>query len=485
MTPTKLAVLIFPRCSLPPFILTNLPCDNPSPPIFPPSSLRIRGVSVLEDLLERAASIASLAMLRTYAEPSLTQIAAISEYTALLKSELSRLSPDDTHTRNRILSQLDIHRSILAPIRRLPVEILSHIFSLVVRENPLCTLQVATTISHVCTTWRNVARRHAALWTKVIVATLRDFDEYCETFLPLTKQVPLELRCDVREIQEDLWDRIAPYASRWRRIKLEGRLSTLQDLRVLFMENLERLVIDDYGAPLSAEISERQLHIPATRSLTSLEIASVSSFPVTLALPLLQACAGTLQSLTIKIRKASSGADASYPTSSPDPFVMEALTYLSLVDPACALLSYIAAPITKEIALSTVPAYGTRALLGFQNRGQPSYHLHTLRVYDVEERDPSSWLPCLELMGNLHFDDLLSNKQFLEAMIEHEGTPPLLPSLEGIAIWRVFWSDLELHDAIADMCTSRVKEKERTRDGRRRWKLIHWLDAIRELHEVV
>ncbi|KAI4526897.1 hypothetical protein K525DRAFT_264660 [Schizophyllum commune Loenen D] len=468
--------------------------------------------STVEDLLERAASIASLAMLRTYAEPSLTQIAAISEYTALLESELSRLSPDDTHTRNRILSQLDIHRSILAPIRRLPIEILSHIFSLVVRESPLRTLQVATTISHVCTTWRNVARRHAALWTKVIVATLRDFDEYCETFLPLTKQVPLELRCDVREIQEDLWDRIAPYASRWRRIKLEGRLSTLQDLRVVFMENLERLVIDAYGAPLLAEISaldfvvaprlrhvaltldalqsERQLHIPATRSLTSLEIASVSSFPVTLALPLLQACAGTLQSLTIKIRQASSGADTSYPTSSPDPFVMKALTYLSLVDPACALLSYIAAPITKEIALSTVPAYGTRALLGFQNRGQPSYHLHTLRVYDVEERDPSSWLPCLELMGNLrhlHFDDLLSNKQFriLEAMIEHEGTPPLLPSLEGIAIWRVFWSDLELHDAIADMCTSRVKEKERTRDGRRRWKLIHWLDAIRELHEVV
>ena len=70
-------------------------------------------------------------------------------------------------------------------------------------------------------------------------------------------------------------------------------------------------------------------------------------------------------------------------------------------------------------------------------------------------------------------------------MIGHEGTPPLLPSLEGIAIWRVFWGDLELRDAIADMCTSRVKEKERTRDGRRRWKLIHWLDAIRELHEVV
>ena len=139
----------------------------------------------------------------------------------------------------------------------------------------------------------------------------------------------------------------------------------------------------------------------------------MSSFPVTLALPLLQACAGTLQSLTIKIRQASSGADASYPTSSPVTFVMEALTYLSLVDPACALLSYIAAPITKEIVLSAVPAYGTRALLGFQNRGQPSYHLHTLRVYDVEERDPSSWLPCLELMGNLrhlHFDDLLSNK---------------------------------------------------------------------------
>ncbi|KAL1665991.1 hypothetical protein GGF50DRAFT_113626 [Schizophyllum commune] len=464
-------------------------------------SLRLNtyGLSV-DELLERAASVANLAMLRTYAEPSSIQIAAIEVYTPLLESDLESLHPSDISSRDRIQAQLDIHRSILAPIRRLPKELLIEIFFTAAYDSSLHTLLVAATISRVSTVWRHIAHGLTELWTKIVVRSMDDFDRYCELFLPLTRGNLPDLRCDDREILWDLWDRIEAYASRWRSLALEGRLTTLCDLKVLYMEKLERLVIDAYDAPTSSELSvldfvvaprlrhiaftidalqsARQLHVPVSRSLTSLVLTSVASFPVTIALPLLQTCADTLQILTIKIRRLPDGADESYPTSASATFVMQALTHLSLVDPACALLNHITAPLTRELVLCTVPAYGTRSLLGFLLRGKPSRNLRILRVYDAQEQDPSAWMPCLRLMDNLralHFDDLLSNKDFLEQMIKREGRPPLLPALEGIALWRVFWGNLELHNAITDMCTSRVQET--TWHGRQAWRLIEWLDS--------
>ena len=70
----------------------------------------------------------------------------------------------------------------------------------------------------------------------------------------------------------------------------------------------------------------------------------------------------------------------------------------------------------------------------FLDRGE-STHLHTLEVYDAEDRDPSAWIPCLQLMGNLrrlHFHDLLSNTAFLEKLVRRTNDPPFLPALEGV-----------------------------------------------------
>ncbi|KAL1711784.1 hypothetical protein EV715DRAFT_214863 [Schizophyllum commune] len=458
----------------------------------------MRRLSV-DELLERAASVANLAMLRTYAEPSPIQIAAINEYTSLLESKLRSLSPDDNPTRDRILTQLDIHRSILAPIRRLPKELLIEIFFLLAYESPLRTLYVAAAVASVCTVWRTLVRGLTSLWTKVVVKTMSDFDGYCELFLPLTKEKLSDLRCDNRRILRLLWDDIEPYASRWRSVTLEGRLSMLPDLKVIYMENLERLVVDAYDAPMSAELSAldfvvapnlrhigltidalqsaRQLHVPVTRALTSLVIEAMSPFPVTHTLPLLQACAGTLQSLTLKVRYPLEGSEGSYPTSTSHTFVMEALTFISLIDPACALLNHISAPLVRQLILGNVPAYGTRSLQGFLTRSQASRCLHTLRVYSVEDRDMYSWIPCFQLMDNLralHFDDLLSNREFLEILVRRADRPVLLPSLEALAIYRVDKEHAELQEIIDDMCASRAKAKQYS-GGRTGYGLLGWI----------
>ncbi|KAL1703643.1 hypothetical protein EV121DRAFT_292157 [Schizophyllum commune] len=189
-------------------------------------------------------------------ERTASTIGSIDEHSLLPMPDITPLPLDDTfRTRPRILAQQDTHQSILAPSHRLPTELLSDIFTRVAQAFPLRSLRVAVTLSRICSTWRKVARGHAVLWTKVVVETPRDFDKYCQLFLSLTKELPLELRCNDREILRDLWDRMALYASRWRRITLEGRLSMLPDLKVVYMENLERLVVDAYGTPVSSEVS--------------------------------------------------------------------------------------------------------------------------------------------------------------------------------------------------------------------------------------
>ncbi|KAI4526940.1 hypothetical protein K525DRAFT_286559 [Schizophyllum commune Loenen D] len=454
----------------------------------------------VDEVLERAASVANLAMLRTYAEPSPVQIAAINEYTSLLESKLRSLLPRDASTRDRILAQLDIHRSVLAPIRRLPKELLIDIFFRLAEESPFRTLYVAVTLARVCAVWRAVAHGLSRLWSKLVVKSMNDFDQYCELFLPIPKKPHLPgLRCDDPALLKPLWDRIEPYASCWRSITLESRLSMLSDLQVLCMENLERLVIDAYGAPISLELSaldfvvaprlrhvgltidalqsERQLHVPVARALTSLKITTDLPFPVTLTLPLLQMCGDTLESLTLQVRHPLEGPEGSYPTSPSQTFNMKALISLSLVDPACALLNHIAAPLIEELILSNVPTYGTRSLLGFLTRSQDPPTLIALRVYIPEERNPSSWIPCLRLMGklrDLHFDDMLSDTEFLKQIVLHPNKPPLLPSLGWLNITRIYGQHAELRPAIHEVTRSR-KKRVFLADGRAAWQVMGWI----------
>ncbi|KAL1711787.1 hypothetical protein EV715DRAFT_278353 [Schizophyllum commune] len=452
----------------------------------------------VDELLERAASVANIAMLRTYAKPTSVQIAGINECTALLVSKLRSLPLNDNYTRDRILAQLGIHRSILAPVRRLPKELLIDMFFRVANKTPLRTLNVAVTLSQVCAVWRAVAHGLPKLWTKLVVNSLSDIDQYCELLLPITtKERRPGLRCDDPEILGRLWNRIEPYASCWGSITLVGRLSKLPDLQVLHMENLERLVVDAYDAPGSSELavldfvvaprlrhvaltldalqSERQLHVPVTCALTSLEIDVMTPFPVTLTLPLLRACGEALQSLALKVRHPLDGPEGSYPTSASETFDLKALTKLRLVDPACALLNHITAPAIERLILSNVPAYGTRSLHGFLTRSQATRTLIELRVYIPAERDPSAWIPCLHLMDSLtdlHFDDMLSNEEFIKAITLRADRPSILPSLGWINISHIYRHRKELR--IPLIYLSRSRRKAVVVNGREGWQVLGW-----------
>ncbi|KAL1713902.1 hypothetical protein EV715DRAFT_165325, partial [Schizophyllum commune] len=171
----------------------------------------------VDTLLDRAAAVANLGRLRTNDLPNRCQVEVNNYLASLLESELASLPLDDIRTRTRIQAQLAINRPIIAPIRRLPRELLGEIFTRSARKSPLRTLHVAATLAGVCTVWRVVACGLPKLWTKVIVKSVRAFDGYCDSFLPLALG--------------RLWDRVEPYAPCWRSITLEGRLGILPDLR--------------------------------------------------------------------------------------------------------------------------------------------------------------------------------------------------------------------------------------------------------------
>ncbi|KAI4526682.1 hypothetical protein K525DRAFT_188519 [Schizophyllum commune Loenen D] len=420
--------------------------------------------------LERAASIANHAMLRANEPLNDIQVAGIDDLTSQLESELARLRGYDTTTdriRKKILEQLAIHRSLMSPFRRLPDELMAHIFSFVVDEvdEDKLRLPAAITVSRVCFTWRRVARDYAHLWTTVAVEEkVKEFKKWQELYLPLTKEAPLELVCEDASLLWELWDCAAPYASRWRSMDVVGYLKQLPDLKVLYTENLERLAVEAHEGPASKELSaldlvaspllryikvslealesERQLHVPIARALTTLVIMVEKPFPATHVLPMLRSCADTLQSLTIGIDEPWQGPEDLYPTSADEGsmFVMGELTRIELVASACALLNHISLPLVDSLKLKTVPTYGSRSLFYFLKRGRAAQSLGQLRVSAPLERDQSAWMPCLQLMDNLRrldFDEMLSHRSFIDQLRYYPGWRLLLPSLECLSVSRV------------------------------------------------
>ncbi|KAI5889024.1 uncharacterized protein SCHCODRAFT_01038978, partial [Schizophyllum commune H4-8] len=114
--------------------------------------------------LERAATRANIGYLRSGVAPLLPEeIKFIKDDSANLESELHHVDEEIARLqalRDQIRKQLAISRTMVAPIRRLPPELLAHIFTaLADTSTDSCrTRTISTTIACVSTNWRAVAR---------------------------------------------------------------------------------------------------------------------------------------------------------------------------------------------------------------------------------------------------------------------------------------------------------------------------------------
>ena len=111
--------------------------------------------------------------------------------------------------RAHIQDCIDDFSTILAPVRRLPLDVLSVIFShcLATHRNPVMRASEAPILlTRICRDWRSIALSIPRLWSKLYIPTLRDIEA-----LPL-EAYPSE---------------ILPYVLGWRR-RIEGRTEEVQ-----------------------------------------------------------------------------------------------------------------------------------------------------------------------------------------------------------------------------------------------------------------
>ncbi|KAL1660777.1 hypothetical protein GGF50DRAFT_118629 [Schizophyllum commune] len=126
-----------------------------------------------EELLEQAASMASLELQRDGYIPSAPQSRHIHDMSRALSSETSSIETEIARLQclhRRIIIQLDVHKSITAPIRRLPLELLSEIFAILFDregESHGKAYIVIYVISRVCSAWRALVRATPRLWTRI------------------------------------------------------------------------------------------------------------------------------------------------------------------------------------------------------------------------------------------------------------------------------------------------------------------------------
>lgn len=136
------------------------------------------------------------------------------------------------HRRQALQKFIDDHNPLLSTVRRLPPEILSHVFVQFLPEDwreelTFCT-QTRMVLGQICSFWRQIALSTPRLWAVIgLSLATKDDDgsgaEMANTWLLRSGRCPLSLRIefsqksDARNVNTHLtMDAIIPFSSRWR-----------------------------------------------------------------------------------------------------------------------------------------------------------------------------------------------------------------------------------------------------------------------------
>ena len=177
-----------------------------------------------------------------------------------------------SHVRTFFNNRLDLHHLLptipkeLQPIGRLPNELLSYIFLLIVNdpaENHLCTL----IISHVCLKWRQVALSNGALWARIVLTfPISNRKLSCATtWLSRSSTSPLDILLDVRDPE---WE--------WKEENHKFRLEHMQSIMQLLITHVERWQIVEMRADTWGPICTFLWHSRGAKEAPMLEKLSLS-----------------------------------------------------------------------------------------------------------------------------------------------------------------------------------------------------------------
>ncbi|THU82466.1 hypothetical protein K435DRAFT_448506 [Dendrothele bispora CBS 962.96] len=174
--------------------------------------------------------------------------------------EIQKLEADIVSLRNqqqRIYRRIDRYRSLLAPIRKIPSEILGHIFRLICTENSAAT-EIdcpAVHLSHVCAGWRDLARTNPSLWSRISIDLVEtEYDSFrvksmLTTCLTLSDPSPifLDLTLFEADIDKFVLESVMRHCVRWEEVRLNipGPFDKLSPIKGN-LPLLRSLTIDDF-----------------------------------------------------------------------------------------------------------------------------------------------------------------------------------------------------------------------------------------------
>ncbi|KAI5900365.1 uncharacterized protein SCHCODRAFT_02661889 [Schizophyllum commune H4-8] len=397
-----------------------------------------------------------------------------------------------------VREQVALHRGLVSCYRRVPPEILSDIFVLALpndwdkRWNMLGTRQRVLNFASVCTSWRAVALTMTPkLWTTLNLCdgTFRAMQRHpwaLEMELAKTGQAQLDLhicispfRSPGAENLDDFWhDRswglLCAQSHRWRQLSLDGApMSAYNDLVGREFPLLTRLsavfssyqwaadttvplhvfettnAIEDLSVEYDCTI--RDLEIPRTWKITSLDIQCTTEFGGSILEPCLDAiiaCRDTLQSCTLSSETDSALANAQLrPTQFPHLRILTLYYHAILLCPCFAVPNLGSLHLYRRIYDEIDPYEALTSLLDCSENctSLRSLWLHGLppspnqdSITGILRRIP--YLEDLEL-ANIEdpqdLDDVFVRPELLHAMTRDPDTPDsffFLPKLKRLVV---------------------------------------------------
>ncbi|TRM57298.1 hypothetical protein BD626DRAFT_213568, partial [Schizophyllum amplum] len=208
-------------------------------------------------VLEEAIPMADLDLHRQGSAPSSTETQRFCDISTELSAQSVRLgglkqvvaSADLAEAlsalRKRIWRQLAILRSLIAPVRRLPQELLADIF---VYFSTPCVPQdrarlVTKSVARVCYTWRAVARGTPELWTHFSTSEhSRPSTVVDAGLVALSRGRSISIYHALPNDDErllELLEALSPYTARWGSLALTGLKASFSRLPVAELPSLE------------------------------------------------------------------------------------------------------------------------------------------------------------------------------------------------------------------------------------------------------
>ncbi|KAI5831743.1 hypothetical protein K523DRAFT_414787 [Schizophyllum commune Tattone D] len=355
-----------------------------------------------EDLLEQATAFANLDLQRSGFVPSASEVQRIHAMSHELSSEVSHIDAEVERLhglRKRVLTQLDVHKSITSPVRRLPLELLSEVFTMLYDEEMESWDKAYIAIyilSRVCSTWRALVRGTPRLWVEIPTLVRKPRDRYCPHIHHLADHISLSgslpLRLSHHEPADDgLLERflleLRPHLPRIAYLDIDGTCHYLAIKRgLLDLPNLVEATLVLNGAPhpgaldflLSArklgtielfhsntdpENLARDLRLPALPTLTSLALEFNAMMSMDTLVEALYACCRGLEFLDLSLRFTRDACTLG-------PLELPALTELQLAQRAYTFLDQIRTPSLEMLGISAaIEPFGVTATM--ESDGDP------------------------------------------------------------------------------------------------------------------